>query len=290
MTPRAVGWALVALGGASGAPAMAQDAPPEALAAELRAAGLCDEAFLEYARLAVTTPARPDATLKAGEALWCAGRYDDAARYFAQARAAAPGRRSLVLGEAESLYLAGRAHDAALTLAAAPSPDPLGLDVMRGAWITLRLEGDRAAAADQLDAVPPGPLRPAADQLAADLRAAPPTPHRSPALAGALSAVAPGAGQLYAGAPKDGLSALLVNGALIGGTIALARSDRPAAAALTGVIGLSFYVGNVQAAVSAARRENQRAERAAMDTLAVAHELTLTPTDDDAWAYRVGDP
>ena len=41
---------------------------------------------------------------------------------------------------------------------------------------------------------------------------------------------------------------------------------------------------------SAARRHNQRAERAALDTLAVSHELTLTPTDDDAWAFRVGDP
>ena len=286
MTLRAV--CLISL--SAPALAFAQDAPPDALAAELRAAGLCDEAFLEYARLATTTPSRPDATLKAGEALWCAGRHDDAARYFAQARAEAPSRGSLTLGEAESLYLAGRGHDAALTLQAAPSPDPLGLDVMRGAWITLRSEGDFAAAADGLDAVPQGPLRPAAEALAADLRAAPPIPHRSPALAGALSALAPGAGQVYAGAPKDGLSAVLVNGALISGAVLLARSDRPGAAALTGVIGLSFYVGNIQAAASAARRHNRRAERAALDTLAVSHELTLTPTDEDEWAFRVGDP
>ncbi|MCK6525196.1 tetratricopeptide repeat protein, partial [Myxococcota bacterium] len=158
--------------------AYAQDAPPDALAAELRAAGLCDEAFLEYARLAATTPERPDSALKAGEALWCAGRYDDAARYFGQARAEAPGRGSLALGEAESLYLAGQLHDAALTLAAAPSPDPLGLDLLRGAWITLRIDGDPSAAADGLAAVPPGPLRPEADALAAALRAAPPVPHR----------------------------------------------------------------------------------------------------------------
>lgn len=281
---------LCLIGLSASAQAFAQEAPPDALAAELRAAGLCDEAFLEYARLAVTTPSRPDTTLKAGEALWCAGRYDDAARYFAQARLELPERGSLRLGEAESLYLAGRSHDAALLLQAAPSPDPIGLDVMRGAWISLRTDGDLSAAAERLEAVPPGPLRPAADLFAAELRAAPPIPHRSPALAGALSAVAPGAGQLYAGAPKDGLSALLVNGALIGGAVALARSDRPGAAALTGVIGLSFYAGNIQAAVSAARRHNQRAERAALDTLAVSHELTLTPTDDDAWAFRVGDP
>ena len=282
--------AVFLIGLSAPAQAFAQEAPPDALAADLRAAGLCDEAFLEYARLAVTPPSRPDATLKAGEALWCAGRYDDAAGYFAQARAEAPNRASLTLGEAESLYLAGRTHDAALTLGASPSPDPVGLDVMRGAWISLRSEGDFSAAAEGLKAVPQGPLRPAADAFAADLRAAPPIPHRSPALAGTLSAVVPGAGQLYAGAPKDGLSALLVNGALLGGAVALARSDRPGAAALTGVIGLSFYAGNIQAAVSAARRHNQRAERAALDTLAVSHELTLTPTDEDAWAFRVGDP
>ena len=274
--------AVCLIGLCAPAQAFAQEAPPDALAADLRAAGLCDEAFLEYARL--------DATLRAGEALWCAGRYDDAAGYFAQARAEAPNRASLTLGEAESLYLAGRTHDAALTLGASPSPDPVGLDVMRGAWISLRSEGDFSAAAEGLKAVPQGPLRPAADAFAADLRAAPPIPHRSPALAGTLSAVVPGAGQLYAGAPKDGLSALLVNGALLGGAVVLVRSDRPGAAALTGVIGLSFYAGNIQAAVSAARRHNQRAERAALDTLAVSHELTLTPTDEDAWAFRVGDP
>ncbi|MEY3213768.1 MAG: hypothetical protein RIT28_4249 [Pseudomonadota bacterium] len=288
MSPRAVCLCLIGLSAPSSA--FAQEAPPDALAATLRAAGLCDEAFLEYARLAATTPTRPDATLKAGEALWCAGRYDDAARYFAEARVGLPTRTSLTLGEAESLYLAGRPHDAALTLGALPSPDPLGLDVMRGAWITLRADLDLLAAADRLEAVPQGPLRPAADALAADLRAAPPIPHRAPAVAGALSAVLPGAGQLYAGAPKDGLSALLVNGALLGGAVALARSDRPGAAALTGVVGLSFYAGNIQAAVSAARRHNQRAERAALDTLAASHELTLTPTDEDAWAFRVGDP
>jgi hypothetical protein len=271
-------------------PAVAQEAPPEALAADLRAAGLCDEAFLEYARLAATTPSWPDTTLRAGEALWCAGRYDDAARYFAQARLEHPTQLGLPLGEAESLYLAGRTHDAALVLGDLPSPDPIGLDMMRGAWILLRSEGDFGAAADRLNAVPPGPLRPAADGLAHDLRTAPPIPHRSPALAGALSAVAPGAGQLYAGAPKDGLSALLVNGALIGGTVALARADRPGAAALTGVVGLSFYAGNIQAAVSAARHHNHAAERAALDTLAVSHELTLTPSDEGTWAFRVGDP
>ena len=75
--------AVFLIGLSAPAQAFAQEAPPDALAADLRAAGLCDEAFLEYARLAVTPPSRPDATLKAGEALWCAGRYDDAAGYFA---------------------------------------------------------------------------------------------------------------------------------------------------------------------------------------------------------------
>ena len=51
--------AVFLIGLSAPAQAFAQEAPPDALAADLRAAGLCDEAFLEYARL--------DATLRAGE-------------------------------------------------------------------------------------------------------------------------------------------------------------------------------------------------------------------------------
>ena len=68
---------------------------------------------------------------------------------------------------------------------------------------------------------------------------------KSPALAGALSTVLPGSGQMYAEHYKDGLMAFLVNGLLIAGTVAAIDDENYALAGIVGGIGLPFYIGNV---------------------------------------------
>ena len=81
-------------------------------------------------------------------------------------------------------------------------------------------------------------------------------PKKSPGLAGTMSAILPGSGQVYAKHYKDGLMAFAVNGLFIAGTIAAIDNENYALAGIVGGIGLPFYVGNVYGAANAARKWN----------------------------------
>ena len=81
-------------------------------------------------------------------------------------------------------------------------------------------------------------------------------PRKSPALAGTMSAILPGSGQMYAGRYKDGMMSLLVNGLFIVGTAAAINNENYAVAAIVGGVGLPFYFGNIYAASNAANKWN----------------------------------
>ena len=81
-------------------------------------------------------------------------------------------------------------------------------------------------------------------------------PRKSPALAGTMSAILPGSGQMYAGHYKDGMMSLLVNGLFIVGTAAAINNENYAVAAIVGGVGLPFYFGNIYAASNAANKWN----------------------------------
>ncbi|MFI5371245.1 MAG: membrane protein insertion efficiency factor YidD [Candidatus Eisenbacteria bacterium] len=88
--------------------------------------------------------------------------------------------------------------------------------------------------------------------------------HRSPGLAGTLSAVVPGTGQMYCGRTRDGFRHLIFNGVLIWSVVSLATRRHVPAAILVAGIELPFYLGNIKGA-SRAAREHDRLER--MDLL-----------------------
>lgn len=81
-------------------------------------------------------------------------------------------------------------------------------------------------------------------------------PRKSPVAAGMLSAIVPGSGYAYAGRPRDGLVALLVNGLFIAGTAVAIDQDNIPAAVLIGGAGLPFYLGNIYGSADAARTWN----------------------------------
>jgi putative membrane protein insertion efficiency factor len=93
--------------------------------------------------------------------------------------------------------------------------------------------------------------------LAADAASGSEVRRARPGLASGLSAIVPGAGQIYAGRTQDGLRTLLVNGALIWTVAALAMNDQVPAAVLVGGITLPFYIGNITGAGASARMENR---------------------------------
>lgn len=82
------------------------------------------------------------------------------------------------------------------------------------------------------------------------------SPKKSPVLAGTMSAIVPGSGQMYAEHYKDGLMAFVVNGLFIAGTVAAIDRENYALAAIVGGVGLPFYVGNIYGAANAARKWN----------------------------------
>jgi len=86
-------------------------------------------------------------------------------------------------------------------------------------------------------------------------------PQKSELLAGILSAILPGSGYVYAGQYGDGLTAFLLNGLFIAGTVTAVQNAWYPAAALTGGIGLPFYVGNIYGSANAAKKYNNRIRR-----------------------------
>jgi tetratricopeptide (TPR) repeat protein len=81
-------------------------------------------------------------------------------------------------------------------------------------------------------------------------------PQKSPLVAGVMSALMPGSGHIYAGHYGDGVTAFLLNGLFIAGTVIAVRQENYAVAGVVGVIGLPFYIGNIYGAANAATKYN----------------------------------
>lgn len=83
---------------------------------------------------------------------------------------------------------------------------------------------------------------------------------KNPVLAGVLSGVLPGAGQLYNGRPWDALLALSFSAAFAGGAYyAYAEMDNIPLSVLSGILFLGFYAGNITNAVTDSQRINAKA-------------------------------
>jgi len=164
-------------------------------------------------------------------------------------------------------------------LALAPGPPPTAAE--RDGWLVLR-----AMANLDLDADQPYPLRkPHLDQARADLAAVseaaprheqiagflhaleepPDLPYKSPALAGAMSAVIPGTGSFYDGRYAEGALALFVNALLISGTVTAFQEHQDSLGVGLGILALAFYGGSIYAAVSGAHKFDDRAAAAYLE-------------------------
>jgi TolA-binding protein/TM2 domain-containing membrane protein YozV len=86
-------------------------------------------------------------------------------------------------------------------------------------------------------------------------------PRKSPAVAGVLSALVPGSGYMYAGRYGDGVTAFVVNGLFIAGTVVSAQQEIYPVAGVVGGVGLPFYVGNIYGSANAATKWNLAARR-----------------------------
>lgn len=85
-------------------------------------------------------------------------------------------------------------------------------------------------------------------------------PHRSPATAGLLSAILPGAGQIYVNRPTDAGLAFTLNTAFLWGTVEAYNDENWAVFALLGLMEIGWYGGNIYNAVNGAHIYNREAK------------------------------
>jgi len=83
------------------------------------------------------------------------------------------------------------------------------------------------------------------------------TPLKSPEIAGGLSALLPGAGQLYSGRTKEAILAFLLNAAFIGAAVEAFDNDNEVLGGILLFFEAGWYGGNVFNAVNSAHKENR---------------------------------
>lgn len=102
---------------------------------------------------------------------------------------------------------------------------------------------------------------PRARSLRQALQQRPDIAEKSPEMAGALSAVLPGSGHLYAGRPGQAASSFLVNAFFITGAVLAFTHDSPVLGGILVFFELGWYAGGIRSAAQAAREENQKGQR-----------------------------
>lgn len=139
------------------------------------------------------------------------------------------------------------------------------------------LQGQWQQGAEAFRSIPEGSARhDEGARLAAATEQYPLIEKKSPALAAGLSAVLPGAGQLYVDRPRDAAISALLNGLFLWGALeAIHRGNN-----VTGAILLGFesgwYMGNVYNAASSAHKYNRSRERDFCDKLQGEFGLSLS--------------
>lgn len=145
-------------------------------------------------------------------------------------------------------------------------------------WSYARL-GRWAQAAQAFSTVRDGsPYAVVARSLEAGVKAGEALPRRKPALAGLMSAVMPGMGQVYAHRYRDALAAFLVNTGFIVAIVLACRARNWALAAILIVVEAGWYVGTIYGAVSAIEKQNLQVREAFVEQLMAAHQFHLLST------------
>jgi tetratricopeptide (TPR) repeat protein len=104
------------------------------------------------------------------------------------------------------------------------------------------------------------PLYPSTVRFSQDLERMDQIPQKSPAVAGTLAAILPGAGHLYTERPRDALVSFLLNGSFIWAAIELFRNNNYVAGGIVTFFEIGWYSGNIYSAVSSAHKFNRRVQ------------------------------
>ena len=141
------------------------------------------------------------------------------------------------------------------------------------------LDGQLAQAPRVLAAFPPGHAwSEQAFALQHALESPPPAPTKSPATAGLLAGILPGAGHLYIGKPGQALAAFVLNGAFLTGAAFAFHEGLEAVGGILLYFEAGWYLGNIKSAADGARDtqvQEQQAFLAALKTTYAMPPLTF---------------
>lgn len=224
-------------------------------------------AITEYRRFLFSYPDDPRQAMihfRIGIALYRGQRYEDALLTFREVAARYPDTpyaRQAWLWQGESLMrqtryeAAGEVYTGILKHSAV---DDLKHHAQyQRAWTLLYQRQWRAAAEDFRRVPPESHLYRAAQHLAEEAPRGEQLLHKSPVLAGILSGILPGSGQLYNGRIGDALLAVFLNGLFVVGTIEAIQSDEFAIAGVLSFFEAAWYTGNIYSAVNGAHKHNR---------------------------------
>lgn len=142
-------------------------------------------------------------------------------------------------------------------------------------WCYLR-QGNWREASEEFRKLPPdSPLHAQGQELAEESGKYPGIEKKSPYLAGGLSAVLPGAGQLYVGRKTDAAAAFLLNGAFIWATAEAYHNRNYVTSGILLFFESGWYLGNIYNAVSSAHKYNRQSEAKFMDNLQGQYGISL---------------
>ncbi len=272
--------ALLTSGIVFGSPLRASDMSADdmtAFADHLFESGDYYRAITEYERVAYFHPgtaAAERARFQIAMSYYRGGKFGIAARDFRNLAERQPDgvfAKQSALMAAESDYRNGEYRSAIAALDAFLGKYPADPETDRARILLGRChlrEGSWKRAAEVFESVPDGSAgREAAAGLAAGARKYPDVPMKSPALAGTLSALLPGAGQLYVGRKKDAAAAFLLNALFVWAAVESFDNGNDVAGGILLAFEAGWYSGNIFNAVGSAHKYNRRARQEYLDDL-----------------------
>lgn len=174
----------------------------------------------------------------------------------------------LALAEAQGQRGDHRLAEEALTRTLATALDSSATDSARIQliWTRLRL-GNSAGAREVVQGIPEeNVFTSRIPEILDEIRSWESLPQRSPGLAGTLSALLPGAGQLYLGRFRDACTAFLLNALVLWGAVdELGRGEIGTSAVFLTVESV-LYLGNVYNAVNGAHKLNRQLREEKIDS------------------------
>jgi len=162
-------------------------------------------------------------------------------------------------------------------------PDDLQNDAIRVkiGWYLL-CQGEKELALKKFQSCPASSsVCDQAERLAKEVITYDKIPHKSPLLAGSLSAILPGTGQLYAGRFRDALLSFMINGGLIWASLEAFDRDENMAGGMFALLGASWYAGNIYNAVNSANKANRINLQNFLNNVELKCGLTLFKDESD---------